>query len=92
MACWYASLIRSSPENAATNMKRVDLGKWKLVIILSAILKRYPGVINIFVSPTKGSITPLSLAAVSNNRRDVDPTGITFPPELRALLMISLVF
>ena len=32
--------MRSSPENAATSMNKVDFGRWKFVISSSALLKR----------------------------------------------------
>src|SRR3546814_15407787 len=51
--------MRSVPANAQTSMNRVERGRWKLVKSRSTILKRYPGVMKMSVSPAKGRSRPL---------------------------------
>ena len=67
-------------------MNRVDFGRWKLVISPSMPLKRYPGVMKIAVSPSKGWICPPSSQALSIRRSDVVPTEIRRPPDARTAL------
>ncbi len=51
--------------------------------------KRYPGVIKISVSPSKGWITPCSSAALSRSRRLVVPTETMRPPLARVAFIFA---
>ena len=75
--------MRVRPEKALTSMNRVDFGRWKLVMMRSMALNRYPGVMKRFVSPLNGRSVPLLRAADSNVLTAVDPTAVILPPPAR---------
>ena len=80
--------MTSKPISALTSMNSVDFGKWKLVIRPSIALKRYPGVMKMAVSPSKGRMIRSSPVALSSRRRLVVPTEIRRPPEARTALFV----
>ena len=69
------------PTNAETSMSRLDLGKWKFVIMASTMRKLWPGNMKIEASDSMAENSDLfdlsrSWAACSSTRTDVVPTAM----------------
>ena len=80
MAVWYVSISSSGPAKALTIINWLLIGWWKLVTIMSAIVKSYGGKMNLFVQPSKAHILPGMVTALSRARIVVVPTQHTFLP------------
>ena len=73
------------PAKAATSMKSVERGRWKLVSSRSTARKRKPGMMKMSVSPVHAVTAPSwSRATVSRRRSAVVPIETTRPPRARA--------
>lgn len=87
----YAFWTSSSPAKAAIRANKVDLGRWKFVMIASTTLKSYGGDMNSFVSPVWG-VRFRCFAIVSRVLTVVVPTAMMRLFFAMASLMILAFF
>ena len=74
------------------SIRRLDSGRWKLVISPSIKRKRYGGLINRLVDPLVGRSKPSGLSEDSRTRVAVVPTAIMGRPPALARLSAAAVF